>query len=96
MGSKELERLAKTLFSPAFNPFEYSTDDLTVIMAEIFFQVVVILIFICVFSQALTDTSLSAGTRQGAAHTTGNGAEPVALGPSGDAKQPLPQLDPRR
>jgi hypothetical protein len=40
-GSKELERLAKTLFSTnaAFIPFEYSMDDLTVIMAEIFFQV---------------------------------------------------------
>ena len=38
-GSKDLERIAKTLFAPDFNPFEYSLDDLTVIMAEIFYQV---------------------------------------------------------
>ncbi len=39
---------------------------------------------------------LTAGARQGAANITGNGAAPVAFGPSGDAEQPLSQLDPHR
>eukprot|EP00291_Cryptomonas_curvata_P001815 CAMPEP_0172188310 /NCGR_PEP_ID=MMETSP1050-20130122/21844_1 /TAXON_ID=233186 /ORGANISM="Cryptomonas curvata, Strain CCAP979/52" /LENGTH=294 /DNA_ID=CAMNT_0012862773 /DNA_START=213 /DNA_END=1094 /DNA_ORIENTATION=+ len=37
-GQGELDRIRKTLFSPTFNALDYSPDDLTILLGEIFIQ----------------------------------------------------------